>query len=430
MSRHAIYGALILMVCAISAVAGISANYTGSATLPAPQNVTLSGTTEGIDVRWNIPPGSDEVANYQIAYQATERQRADSWTYMWTQGKTSTHLIRHLAGGYEYRVYVRSCSTQCNSEWAYGGTVWTQKPNSPTPKLTPVPTSTPIPTPTPQPTGITIVPQLLKYEAMDTPQTYLKNTEYRILVEWTGSPNLHLEVAWREVAKGDEWTIIGPRDMTYHVLRYLKPATNYEAKARHWHPEMGYGPWSDANSLRSVDEPPPLAVCVVPIKNFDGNPVTHVTRDTPVYLGMFSSQSSTGVIQFTNPNTDEWEYGFRIRQPGSYRVEIVVRSDRTWEARTWQPAKFGERNEWINDSGTLILNTRAGETNEILYSTRGGVYGYYRGLFVNGVWTKFDPPSAIRGISLLWLDVIAAHPEGESLEVPIAKVQTGSQCGS
>ena len=130
MSRHAIYGALILMVCAISAVAGISANYTGSATLPAPQNVTLSGVTEGIDVRWTIPPGSDEVVNYQIAYQAMQRQMADSWAFMWTQGKISTHLIRHLAGGYEYRVYVRSCSTQCNSEWAYGGTVWTQKPRS------------------------------------------------------------------------------------------------------------------------------------------------------------------------------------------------------------------------------------------------------------------------------------------------------------
>ena len=165
MSRHAIYGALILMVCAISAVAGISANYTGSATLPAPQNVTLSGTTEGIDVRWNIPPGSDEVANYQIAYQAMERQLADSWAFMWTQGKISTHLIRHLAGGYEYRVYVRSCSeTQCNSEWAYGGTVWTQKPRSltynPVPTATPIPTATatPVPTPTPRIVIVTATP--------------------------------------------------------------------------------------------------------------------------------------------------------------------------------------------------------------------------------------------------------------------------------
>ena len=75
----------------------------------------------------DIPPGSDEVVNYQIAYQAMQRQRDDSWAFMWTQGKTSIHLIRHLAGGYEYQVYVRSCSTLCNSEWTYGGTTWTKE---------------------------------------------------------------------------------------------------------------------------------------------------------------------------------------------------------------------------------------------------------------------------------------------------------------
>ena len=173
MSRRAIYLALILFVCAISTVAGISANFTGSATLPAPQNVTLSGTTEGIDVRWNIPPGSEDVANYQIAYQAMERQRADSWTYMWTQGKTSTHLIRHLAGGYEYRIYVRSCSTtQCNSEWAYGGTEWTRKPRSvtynPVPILTPTPTPTSVPTWTPTPVP-TPTPHIVVVTATPTP---------------------------------------------------------------------------------------------------------------------------------------------------------------------------------------------------------------------------------------------------------------------
>ena len=195
MSRRAIYLALILLVCAISAVAGISASNTGSATLPAPQNVTLSGTTEGIDVRWNIPPGSDEVANYQIAYQATERQRADSWTYMWTQGKTSTHLIRHLAGGYEYRVYVRSCSTQCNSEWAYGGTVWTQKPRSltysPVPTATPIPTATPTATPTP-----TVTPTVVVSDAVwptSTPSPTPISTPTRV-------PDFHIRTIGRESA--------------------------------------------------------------------------------------------------------------------------------------------------------------------------------------------------------------------------------------
>ena len=167
MSRRAIYFALILFVCAISAVAGISANNTGRANLPAPQNVTLSGMEEGIDVRWEAPTDDSWITAYQIAYQAMQRSgMADSWAYMWSSN--TIHLIRHLAGGYEYRVYVRGCSeTQC-SEWAYGGTVWTESPRPVA--FTPVPTPTPTPTATPTPTPVsTPTPRIVVVTVTPTP---------------------------------------------------------------------------------------------------------------------------------------------------------------------------------------------------------------------------------------------------------------------
>ena len=374
--------------------------------------------TEGIDVRWDIPPGSNEVANFQIAYQAMERQRTDSWTYMWTQGKVSTHLIRHLAGGYEYRVYVRSCSTQCNSEWAYGGTVWTRKPRSVTynpvvPILTPARTATPTPTSTPRPTGITIIPQLVRYSPSHTPQSYLVDTEYRMHVEWTGSPTLHLEVAWRE-AQGDEWTVVGPDDFSWHLLRDLEPATTYEAKARHWHHEMGYGPWSKIYQITSADEPPLLVVCEVPIKGIaiSDEDITHISSWEPTYLGMFGSYHTTGVIRFTNPESEEWEYGFRIRALWGTVGDIVVSSDGTWEER---------KGSYVYTSGTLpSIDPRPGATNEVLYSTRGGVWGYYHGLWVNGEWVEFDGPSG------RWIDLIVVQPE--KVNIPVKRIRWEDGC--
>ena len=419
MSRRAIYCGLILLVCAISAVAGISASNTGNATLPAPQNVTLSGMIEGIDVRWNIPPGSGEVANYQIAYQAMERQRADSWTYMWTQGKVTAHLIRHLAGGYEYRVYVRSCSTRCNSEWAYGGTVWTQKPRSvtynPVPIPTPKPTPTPTSTPTPQPKRITLAPQLIRYVPSHTPQSYLVETEYRMRVIWTSSPTLQLEVTWRE-AQSDTWTTIGPDDFSWHTLLDLKPATDYEAKSRHWHPEYGYGPWSDVYTLKSADEPAPLVVCEAPIKGEAHNDpdITHISSFKPTYLGIFGSYHTTGVIRFTNPESTEWEYGFKVRTRNPEYL-IVVKSDQAWEVQ------YKDR---VLHSGTMpSINLRPGETNEVLYSTRGGYWGYFDGLWVNGEWAKFNGPPSERG----WVDLIVVWPRN-NVGIPVTKIRWGDQC--
>ena len=111
------------------------------------QNVSLTGTIEGIDVRW------DEQGNslYWIAYQAVGRSTfADSWAYMSTGA--SPHLIRHLAGGYEYRVFVRGCIASECSEWVGGGTTWTEKPQTPTYTVVQEPTPTPTVTPRPNPT--------------------------------------------------------------------------------------------------------------------------------------------------------------------------------------------------------------------------------------------------------------------------------------
>ncbi len=38
---------------------------------------------------------------------------------MYTEGLTS-HLIRHLAGGYEYLVYVQVCDSLCQGPWEGG----------------------------------------------------------------------------------------------------------------------------------------------------------------------------------------------------------------------------------------------------------------------------------------------------------------------
>ena len=333
MSRHAIYGALILMVCAISAVAGISANYTGSATLPAPQNVTLSGTTEGIDVRWNIAPGSDEVVNYQIAYQAMQRPRADSWAFMWTQGKTSTHLIRHLAGGYEYRAYVRSCSeTQCNSEWAYGGTVWTEKPRSvaynpvptATPIPTPTPTATPTPTPNPYPNGIDPWLQLSWHEARHTDEGYLRPIMYYVVMRWTGSNTGRLlQVAWREASSGGEWNIINREDVSYDGIQNLKPATDYEVKARRRLLEFDedYRPWSETYTVRTSDVPAPEPC----------TPDTGTLSMTGVlypYADLGRGVSVWLPIVLKNPDKQKWHYTFKSNwRPASSHVKVSINQD-------------------------------------------------------------------------------------------------------
>ena len=139
---------------------GFRLNNTGSATLPALQNVTLTGMVEGIDVRWE----AQSYTRYWIAYQAVERSGiADSWAYM--RSSHTIHLIRHLAGGYEYQVYVQGCSDTGCSDWVDGGTVWTETPRSgvqtvvipPTSALDPTPTPTVTPTPSPSPTPIIVV---------------------------------------------------------------------------------------------------------------------------------------------------------------------------------------------------------------------------------------------------------------------------------
>ena len=391
MSRRAIYLALILLVCAISAVARISASNTGSATLPAPQNVTLSGTTEGIDVRWNIPPGSDEVANYQIAYQATERQRADSWTYMWTQGKTSTHLIRHLAGGYEYRVYVRSCSTQCNSEWAYAGTVRTQKPNSPTPKLTPVPTSTPIPTPTPTATPVpTTTPTPVLVHAIwptSTPWPTPIPTPTRIpgsvlksnwipqnmgirtyaqglLVRWKDgwgrwyeNPVPDYMVAWRDLSHPntpDNWSF----DTTKTPEYWIGGLTNGKTYAVYVKAFRG-----DETSDWVSGQGTPLAVTPTPTRHEGwtcfGPAIATMHRTDPYRpagrrdFGGFFDTTST----FLNPRAKEglstWQYGFKFKEWGNarYALYLLVNNDRTWtfELR-------GKTNR-VLDSGVLDVRT-------------------------------------------------------------------------
>ena len=379
-----------------------------------------------------------------------DRGIADSWAYMWTQGKVSTHLIRHLAGGYEYRVYVRSCSTtQCNSAWAYGGTVWTEEATfrdlQPHSNLDTHANAYRYADPNSNShieAHNGYAPQLIRYDPSHTPQTYLVDTEYRIHVTWTASVlrEIHLEVAWREKDKGDEWTVIGPEDFTWHMLRYLKPSTTYEAKARHWHKDWGYGPWSEVYQIVSADEPPPLVVCEVPIRKDgsilylpDPQPsdfVTHISsayipnseeHPGPAYLGMFGSQSTTRLIKFTNPSADEWEYGFKLRERGTTYSEIVIRSDKTWEVRIYR-ASSGRRYMRVLFSGIAVINTKPGETNEFLYSRRGGVWGYNHGIWVNGEWREFGEP----GPSGRWVDAIVIKPE--RVKVPVTEIRWGSAC--
>ena len=125
---------------------------------------------------------------------------------------------------------------------------------------------------------------------------------------------------------------------------------------------------------------------------------------------MFGSQSTTGVIRFTNP-AGEWEYGFNLG------ASIVIRSDGTWEVRSYS----SRSNERTLHSGTLSsINTRPGQTNEVLYSTRGGVWGYYHGLWVNGEWVKFDGPSGEN----VW--AIVVRPD--NVKVAVTEVRWGRWC--
>ena len=83
MSRHAIYWCPDTH--GISAVVGISASTTREMR-PCQRH---RHPMDGRPVRWNIP---DEVANYQLS--------SDGETSRLVHVPTSTHLIRHLAGGY------------------------------------------------------------------------------------------------------------------------------------------------------------------------------------------------------------------------------------------------------------------------------------------------------------------------------------------
>ena len=405
MSRRAIYLALILFVCAISAIAGISANNTGSATLPAPQNVTLSGTTEGIDVRWTIPPGSNEVANYQIAYQAMERQLADSWAYMWTQGKTSAHLIRHLAGGYEYRVYVRSCSTtQCNSEWAYGGTVWTEKPRSvtynPVPTATPIPTptATPTPTPTPRPTftPTPVVAHAIWPTSTPTPtpvytptrvpdQSYKSEwkpeittvREYNkaLRVEWKhgwgfwyARPLPRYMIAWRDLSlpnTADNWSFdtVGASGASgYLRIEGLTNERTYAIYVKAFTAEES-SDWAVTTAKPSIiPTPTPQRQAVSTCFGGDRGVMYRVYLDPYSPDGRridFKPNSHTGEARatFLNPRAKEglssWQYGFKFREWGDsrYGLYLLINNDRTWtfEIR-------GDVNR-VLDSGTVAIES-------------------------------------------------------------------------
>ena len=456
MSRRAIYLALILLVCAISAVAGISASNTGSATLPAPESVTLSGTTEGIDVRWDTPPGSDEVVNYQIAYQAMQRPRADSWAFMWTQGKTSTHLIRHLAGGYEYRVYVRSCSeTQCNSEWAYGGTVWTEKPRSvtynpvpiPTPTPTPTPTATPTPSPTPTPrptfTPTPVVAHAIWPTSTPTPtpvytptrvpeQSYknewkpeittVRKDDRALRVEWKhgwghwyARPLPRFMVAWRDlslpntadnwlfdtVGAGSEYLYIEglTNERTYAI--YVKAYTAKESSD-----------WTVTTAKPSaIPTPTPTHNELPSCFRTPGAVTTYRTLNVYIPDGRkidFKPNSHTGEVRatFLNPRAKEglssWQYGYKFRGWGDdrYALYLLINNDRTWtfEIR-------GDMNR-VLDSGTVAIENFDDRVSDPVsieyYSGRHKCYwpSQYRntlGLSVNG---KFDFRFSVNSVDI------------------------------
>ena len=366
------------------------------------KNVTLSGTTEGIDVRWNIPPGSEDVANYQIAYQAMERQRADSWTYMWTQGKTSTHLIRHLAGGYEYRVYVRSCSTtQCNSEWAYGGTTWTKKPRSVTynPVLTPTPTPTPTATPTPYPQGIDPWLQLSWYEARHTDEGYLRPIMYYVVMRWTGSNTGRLlQVAWREASSGGEWNTINREDVSYDGIQNLKPATDYEVKARRRLLEFDedYRPWSETYTVRTSDVPAPEPCAP------DTGTLLSILRGGFLYpyadLGNLGRSVWVPVV-FVNPDQQEWTYKFRSRwRAGSSYVEVSINQDGQWTFTI----QFGWNDPIITTGQVDNFDRAHGARNRFAFSIPssglasggGWYYGQFK-MYVNDEAIPIEVPERI-----------------------------------
>ena len=202
----------------------------------------------------------------------------------------------------------------------------------------------------------------------------------------------------------------------------MKPATDYEAKAKHWHPEYGYGPWSDVYTLRSVDEPPPLVVCERWVMGQGYTPariVTHISAFPPTYIGMFGSQTNTGVIRFTNPDSAEWEYGFKLRSGLPTKAEIVVRSDQSWEVRTYETSNNRRIKERVLHSGIMPrINTRLGETNEVRYSPGGAVGS----LWVNGEVAEFDRHGPIGR----WLDLIVVRPY--KVDIAVKRILWGRWC--
>ena len=394
---HRAVWSLIVATLILSSIVVAPSTSVAGVSVGIPQNVRLTGTIEGIDVRW-APPSVGKPTNYRIAYKAVERPNVSrNWSFSYSEGNT-IHLIRHLAGGYEFNVFVQACEANCDGKWANGGTVFTKSPSAriPTVTSTPIPTATAVPTATPTPSTPTPMPVPVATWIPKTPVIHEYSTGGGmsgipwVRIKWgTQHQGAYSQIAYRR-ASDEEWTFIDTTWTWEYTIRNLGPSTVYLVKLRGWDTEK-HGPWSNTIKTRTepLITPTPFPACVL----YEGE--TGYGDGEHDYIGHGNNRSrgaglnNLPTVRFTNPHVyGSWEYGVRIRWNNAIeKARLTVGSDGTWRIR------FGEY--YASDvvaSGNLNLILQDGETNAIRFSLYSETSA---GFTVNGVFTHTGIPDEI-----------------------------------
>ena len=393
---HRAVWSLIVAVLILSSIVVAPTTTAVGVSVGIPQNVRITGTIEGIDVRWD-PPAVGEPTNYRVAYKAVERPSLSrNWSFSYSEGNT-IHLIRHLAGGYEFNVFVQACEANCDGKWANGGTVFTKSPSTripqaastPTPNPTVIPTRTPrsTPTPTPTPTRIAEIPIIREHS---TGEDWIRLT-------WSAPyQRRHVQIGYRK-STDEVWSFIDTRWKLNYTIYGLQAATEYVIAVRGYDATAHGVPWSNVVELTTLTPPTPTPIPTCVLREGE----TGHEDGRYDYLGGGDWHPRVGnnyipSVTFTNPDWD-WEYGILIRWSGTLRVTMTVNSDGTWQIKfgEYSAARVRESGK-VAASGKLDVNSGYRADNSLSFGIFPEVVKGFRN--VNAYTGKYEAAFRVNGV--------------------------------
>ena len=181
---------------------------------------------------------------------------------------------------------------------------------------------------------------------------------YYVLLEWSGGVvERVLQVAWREAQGGGEWNVFNWEDAPISGIWDLKPATDYEVKARQRLLEYDddYRPWSKTYTVRTSDVPDPQPC----------TPETGKLRNDIQGLSI-SFNYRWGPVVLENPDKNEWDYVFRVSRTGSSSyVRMSINQDGKWTLEV----KRGWNDPTITSGQISNLEKDMGARNRFVFDT-------------------------------------------------------------